>query len=271
MLTSLSMRILNRLSLRPSRHSIPHEFHTRWLDVNGCRCELFCLESSGHESNSMGGSDELHIVKFIGAAGRAENLSDLTLGGEHGRRGRIWVANPPGYGNSQGRATLQSQIETARAVYQSVREWTGKPPFLAGDSLGGAIAICLAAEVKSPGLIVRDPPPIRQLITTRFGQFGRFARYFAEQVPNEVDAMRAAPHCRIPAVFVSSRKDRIVPTTCQDELMAAYGGPLKKVMAHDAQHVAPLVNQELIRYRDALRWLVDRPSTNGKCESLTPA
>ena len=151
---------------------------------------------------------------------------------------------------------MKSQIQTARRLYQHVTNEIGHAPFLAGDSLGGAIAICLASEVATPGLIVRDPPPIRQLIKKRYRFFRRIAAWFARLVPEEVDAMAAAACCSAPAIFVSSRLDRIMPVACQDELMAAYGGPLRRVIAHKASHVGVLTESELMEYRKSLEWLL---------------
>ena len=250
----LLQRLLDRISLRPSRHVIEHDLQTTWLDVDGCRCEVFQLDVEAAQSD--GPIHDVNIVKFVGSGGRAENLTPLTLGGLKNVRAKIWVANPPGYGRSQGPATLTSQIQTARRLYQYVKNETGSAPILAGDSLGGAIAICLASEVATPGLIVRDPPPIRQLILKRYRFFKRIAAYFAGLVPDEVDAMAAAARCNVPAIFVSSRLDRIVPVECQDELMAAYGGPMRKVIARDAFHCGPLTVEELAEYRSSLEWLL---------------
>ena len=251
----LFRRLLDRISLRPTCHVIDHGLHSTWIDVDGFRCETFRLDVYP----AAGNTDpvwNVEVVKFVGSSGRGENLSPIIFAGMGNVRGRIWVANPPGYGRSEGPATLLSQIRTARRIYDHVREEIGQPPFLAGDSLGGAIAICLASEVATPGLVVRDPPPIRQLIRKRYRYVRRIADCFAQMVPDEVDAMAAAARCTAPAVFVSSRLDKIVPVECQDDLMAVYGGPHRRVIAHEASHVGTLTAAEQEEYQRSLRWLL---------------
>ena len=252
---SLPRRLLDRMSLRPTRHVIDHDLDSTWIDVDGFRCEAFRLDVYPSPDNTVAVLD-VNVLKFVGSSGRAENLTPMTFGGLGSIRGKIWVANPPGYGRSGGPATLLSQIRTARRIYEHVSDEIGEPPFLAGDSLGGAIAICLASEVATPGIIVRDPPPIPQLIRNRYRYFRRVAEYFARLVPDEVDAMAAASRCTTRAVFVSSRLDRIVPVECQDALVSAYGGPLRRIMAHEAFHVGVMSASELAEYRSSLQWLL---------------
>ena len=109
-------RLLDRISLRPTRHVIEHDLHTTWIDVDGYRCEVFRLDIQP-VNGCPDPVHEVHIVKFVGSGGRAENLTPMTLGGLGNVRGKIWVANPPGYGDSQGPATLKSQIQTVRRLY----------------------------------------------------------------------------------------------------------------------------------------------------------
>ena len=199
----------------------------------------------------------MNVIKFLGAAGRAENVSThpFEVWPEH--RGHIWVANPPGYGRSTGRASLRSAYETAQQVYQLVTKDSTVRPFLTGSSFGGTVAIGIASQNPVRGLLVRDMPNIRGLILKRHRHFPRIAKAFADRVPDPLEVLKAAANCHVPALFVSSRKDRIVPAEFHDEIFNAYAGPKKMVRLEEADHMDPISDSEWPEYEQALYWLYD--------------
>ncbi len=203
-------------------------------------------------------SAQLNVIKCVGSSGRAENISDHPFDYWTEFEGSLWIANPPGYGRSTGRASLASQLPTAQAVYGWVREHTAADRCLiTGNSLGGTVAICLAAREECVGLIVRDLPDIRALIRYRYGKFGRAAMAFAQRVPESLDVQTAARQCHVPAIFISSRSDRMVPPKCQDEVINAYAGPKRVVPVAGADHMDPLNRTAEKEYLRALQWLGD--------------
>ncbi len=243
-------RLLDRISLRPTRYPIETDGLCRErLSVAECTVDLFALavERDG---------PEWHVLKFVGSSGRAENLTEHPFDAWSATSGRIYVANPPGYGSSPGRASLAGHLATARALYAWYqRRHPGQVPLLMGNSLGGAVALQLASESPCRGIIVRDSPHLPAVIRTRYRFAPRLAGWFATQAEQQMDTLSAACRSEVPALFISSRKDRIVPPECQDELMAAYGGPKRIVHAPSADHMQPLGAEASREYLAALAWL----------------
>ncbi len=246
--------LLDRLALKPTRNSIRCDsLQSSWIEVGEEKCELFERQIAPQSTRPM-----INIIKFLGAAGRAENVTEHPFDVWPENRGHAWVANPPGYGNSSGRASLRTSYSTAQAVYEKVREKAEGIPVLSGNSLGGAVAIGIASRNPVRGILVRDMPNIRRLIMERHGRFRRIASAFADRVPAELDVMQTAAKCSVPAVFVSSRKDRIVPPFIHDEIFEQYAGPKRMVHLEQADHM-DLVSgkEEAASYTAALMWLYE--------------
>ncbi len=243
-------RLLDRISLRPTRHAIPAAgLGQEPLPLAEGAAELFTLSVPREGA-------EWHVLKFVGSSGRAENVTEHPFDAWPGESGSIYVANPPGYGRSPGRASLAGHLATARALYAWFsRRHPGQVPLLMGNSLGGAVALQLASEVPCRGIIVRDSPHLPAVIRSRYRFAPRLAGWFADQAASQLDALSAARQCEVPALFLSSRQDRIVPPACQDELMDAYAGPKRIVPLADADHMQPLQSEEVQQYLAALNWL----------------
>ena len=226
---------------------------------NGCklaRTKSRCFSGRAPPKTDGTKAARLTVIKCVGSSGRAENVSDHPFDCWTEFEGSVWIANPPGYGQSAGRASLASQLPTAQAVYDRARQQAAAERCLiTGNSLGGTVAICLAARVACVGVIVRDMPDIRGLIQQRYGRWGRAASIFAERVPDSLDLPAAASQCHVPAIFVSSRSDRMVPPVCQDRVIEAYAGPKRVVQVVDADHMDPLHRAAESEYLSALQWL----------------
>jgi pimeloyl-ACP methyl ester carboxylesterase len=171
----------------------------------------------------------------------------------------LWSVNPPGYGGSSGTASLLHVPACAEAVLAELRaEAGGRPIAVTGSSLGCVSALYLAARHPVAGLILRNPPPLREVILARFKwrtlRLG--ARLIARQIPAELDAVRNAAAARVPAVFVMARRDRVVPPPCQQQIVDAYQGPHRVLPLADADHHTPLTDAEAEQYRGLLVWLV---------------
>lgn len=207
-----------------------------------------------------------HVVKFLGAAGRAENVSMHPFDVWSHRQGTITVANPPGFGRSPGRPRLDDLVELGQAVTLKVSQgFPLEPILLSGNSLGGAVAICSAARliqtgVRPAGLMVRDAPSLRDVIWQRYGWKLSWhpVRLVARSVPASLDVARAARDCDIPAVIVTSLRDRIVPPAAQRIWIDQYAGPIRLIELPDAGHDEPMGLAAASQYREALTWLEDQ-------------
>lgn len=173
--------------------------------------------------------------------------------------GEVWAPNPPGYGGSTGRASLSTFADAAQTVYRELeREAAGRPIIVTGNSLGTSTALHLAATNESvAALVLRNPPPLRELIAWRFGwkTLGMGPLLVGSRIPPQLDSIANAARVRFPAVFVMSLADRIVPVPLQRRIIDAYAGPKRVVELAGADHAFELTDDQQREYAAALRWL----------------
>lgn len=249
--------LLDRVALSPTRNPIEGEsLSSSWIPSSGSQVELFERRLDPVRESDP---SRINVIKFLGAGGRAENVSQHPFDTWPTHSGRIWVANPPGYGQSPGRASLRSAFETGCSVYEHVRSRSPSSslPFLSGNSLGGTVAICVASRFPVCGMVVRDMPDISGVIHHRYSAFPRLAEMVSNCIPSDLEILDAARSCQVPAVFVSSRRDRIVPAVVQDRVIAEYAGPKRIICLPEADHMAPLSGKEFSQYAHAMQWLYD--------------
>jgi pimeloyl-ACP methyl ester carboxylesterase len=142
------------------------------------------------------------------------------------------MVNYPGYGGSTGPADLAAIPPAALAVYDHVAKLAGgKPIFLAGNSLGTTAALYVAASRPTAGLILQNPPALRNLILTRFGWWNLWllAGPIALQVPKDLDSPTNAAKVTAPAVFVLADDDTLVVPANQRKTVNAYAGPKRVI------------------------------------------
>lgn len=176
---------------------------------------------------------QAYVLAMTGNAGRAEfevqNARDLF--GSHAVE--IWSLNPPGYGQSSGRASLDGLVPAALATFDAIAaRANGKPIYVYGNSMGGAVALAVAARRPCSGLIARNPPPLRPLILKRHGWWNLWllAIPVALSIPSDLSAMDNARTATCRMIFVQADRDEIIPTSYQDAIFEAYGGPKQKIM-----------------------------------------
>ena len=175
--------------------------------------------------------------------------------------GEVWSPNPPGYGGSAGRPSVRALAPAGRAVFEEMRRVAGgRPMIVTGNSLGTAIALHLAAECADvpnfAGLVLRNPPPLAQLIWGKFGwrSLG-LSLGVARQIPPTLDSVANAARSRQPCVFLCAGCDRVVPPRFQQLIVTSYAGPKHVVSIPSADHVFVLQEPQLTQYGAALSWL----------------
>jgi uncharacterized protein len=249
--------LADRLILRPSRHPLDVAGKTR-------RAIPFAggtLECWTHRTGAAEREPDVFVLKYPGAGGRAERATDHPLGGWPDWCGEIWAVNPPGYGGSPGPATLQTLVAVARAAWEEVqRAAAGRPILVAGSSLGAAAALAAAAHGPVAGLLLRNPPPMREVVRGRFGGRGWrwFTEWIARQIPEPLSAIANARQATAPAVFVVSGRDRTVPPHYQQLIIDAYAGEKQVLRLAEADHHSPLTAVEQREYQTLLGWLRGR-------------
>jgi pimeloyl-ACP methyl ester carboxylesterase len=255
-------RLADRLVLCPSRGRIdvPHKTR-RTIVAGGHEIEIWIEQSI---PGGVTTSPELFVLKFNGAGGRAERATAHPFDFWADLPGEVWSPNPPGFGGSEGPPSLKWLAAVGRDVFEAVRaEAAGRPIVISGNSLGTATALHVAAafadEASLVGLILRNPPPLSHLIARKFGMRSLgLSLLVARQIPPELDSIANAAQCRVPAVFLCSGRDRIVPPWSQKLVIDAYAGEKRVVGVPDADHVFEFQQAELEEYGRALGWLRER-------------
>ena len=201
---------------------------------------------------------DLFVLKFSGTAARAERATYHPLDYWSDLRSEIWAVNPPGYGGSNGRASVAKLASSGLAAYQQMAKVAaGRPIIVMGDSLGTITSLYLAANYPVDGIILRNPPPLRQLVFGRYGWWNLWlgSGIIAACVPQNICSLRNAASCTAPAVFVSSRMDRTVPRYYHQKVIRAYAGPKKILRLRNADHRSRIRGSDQAQYVQLLDWL----------------
>ncbi len=157
---------------------------------------------------------QAYVLEFTGNATRAEQVFPEALRRWGNHPVEVWVVNYPGYGRSVGPPRIGQIPDAALVAYDSLRHRAGKAPiFITGNSLGTAVALYVATQRPCAGLVLQNPPPLRELLMGKYGWFDLWlvAGPLAAQVPNEFDSISNAEKLRGPVVFMSGQADELVP------------------------------------------------------------
>jgi hypothetical protein len=194
-----------------------------FLNVKGRQVECWVARSAaaaGHEPKG-------YVLFFVGQGDRADRyVADEAYSWD--KPVEIWGMNYPGSGGSQGPAQIVRVGPSALAVYDAVKQIAGnRPIFVYGWSLGTTVALCVAAARPVDGVILINPPPLRQLIIGEYGwwNFGLISNYIAGEIPPDLDSIANASRATAPAVLLSAGNDETVPPKYQQMVIGAYAGP----------------------------------------------
>jgi pimeloyl-ACP methyl ester carboxylesterase len=180
-----------------------------------------------------------YVLQFIGNADRAEYAALRAADQWDTHPVEVWAVNYPAFGGSTGPVSMKGSAAASLAAYDALRaRAAGRPIFLSGVSLGTAAALHVASVRPVGGLVLHNPPPLRQLILGRFGWWNLWllAAPVACQVPSEFDSLTNARRVIAPAVFVLAAADEIVPPTYQRQVVDAYAGEKRLVNLAGANH-----------------------------------
>lgn len=250
--------LADRIILCPSTHKLPAKGKFPLAIPFECgSVEVWSQRSVDCSTDDV----RLFILKFGGTGGRGERATSHPADCWPSLPSEVWAINPPGYGSSTGPATLGRLVLAAEAVLSEMRGIAdGRPILLTGNSLGAATVLHLAARHPVAGIMLRNPPPLRQLIVRRHGWWNLWlpAMAVARQVPTELDSIRNAAACQTPAIVITSGRDTIVPAWLQRSVVRAYAGEKKVLTIADGGHAAPIPEQQEREYLTHLEWLVGR-------------
>jgi hypothetical protein len=198
------------------------------------------------------------VLVFVGNASRAEYEAEVTAEQWRNLPVEIWGVNYPGYGGSADAAKMKNLAPCAVAAYDALsRQSNGRPIFVSGNSIGTTAGLYLAAHRPVAGLVLKNPPPLRQLVLGNYGWWNLWlaAGPFVLQIPRELDSLSNARLIEAPAVFLLADRDTTVPPKYQQKVVSAYGGPHRVVNLKNADHNSSVEGTSLGDLRTQLDWL----------------
>ena len=265
-LNRISAALADRLILSPTRHWIAAPEKSRIHLAHGeSHIELWAQRSAGEQGAVPGP----FVLKFPGTGSRAEDAESLALRCWKDRDVTLWSVNPPGYGNSGGRASLHNIPTMALAAVGRMREVAeGRPIVAEGFSLGCVAALFLAARGEVYGLLLRNPPPLHEVVRhrTRRWSLGLLPALISRGIPPSIDSIRNAAACSVPALFVTALRDPVVPAVCQRRIVDAYAGAYRVLEQPEGEHATPLSALEMARLKRSAAWLLD--SVQRRCDAV---
>lgn len=210
------------------------------------------------------GNPDLYVLRFYGNADRAERWPAEEAEMWNDRAVEIWGVNYPGFGGSTGPARLSKIGSAALAAFDELRRHAADIPIVPfGTSIGATAALHVAANRPVVGLILQNPPPLREMILRRFGWWNLWllAGPVALQIPKDLDSIANAKAIHAPAIFLLAEKDEVVAPRYHRLVVGAYAGEKRVISLRGAYHNDPIEGTALADLNDALGWLLAKASS----------
>jgi len=171
--------------------------------------------------------------------GNGENLETMRQAGlftDLGRNGAAVLAiDYPGYGRSPGTPSEAANLAAAEAAWNwMLQHRNGRPPIIAGWSLGAAVAAQLAAK--------RRDDAVGVMLLSAWDRLDAVARLHFPSwmvsvlLSERYDSAAAAAHIAAPALLIHGDRDDIIPIDLGRHLFAALPGPKQWVEVQGAGH-----------------------------------
>jgi uncharacterized protein len=207
------------------------------------------------------GAVEIYVLRFYGNADRADRWAAADAEMWNDRAVEVWAMNYPGFGGSSGPARPSRIGPAALAAFDELKRHAVDRPIVPfGTSIGATAALYIAARRPVAGLILHNPPPLREMILRRFGWWNLWllAGPLALQIPKDLDSISNANRTHAPAIFLLAEKDEVVPPRYHQLVADAYAGEKRVIILRNAYHNTPLEEAGLVDlYRD-LDWLLPK-------------
>jgi len=212
------------------------------------------------------GRADLFILRFYGNADRADRWVAAEAEMWNDRAVEIWGMNYPGFGRSTGPARLSKIGPAALAAFDELKRNAGARPIVPfGASIGTAAALHVAASRPGEiaGLILHNPPPLREMILRHFGWWNLWllAGPVALQIPRDLDSIANARKSRAPAIFLLAEKDEMVAPRFHHLVIDAYAGEKRTIVLRGAYHNDPIEGAALAELNEALDWILTHQSS----------
>jgi len=209
------------------------------------------------------GDAEIYILRFYGNADRADRWAAADADMWNDRAVEIWGMNYPGFGDSTGPARLSKIGPATLIAFDELKSHAAdRPVVVFGASIGATAALHVGAARASriAGLILHNPPPLREMILRRFGWWNLWllAGPIALQIPNDLDSILDANLLHAPAIFLLAEKDEVVPPRYHKLVVNAYAGEKREIPLPGAYHNDPVEGPALAELNGALDWMLSK-------------
>jgi hypothetical protein len=222
--------------------------------------ELEIWTAQSRRAKQQGGAD-IFILRFYGNADRADRWAAAEAEMWSDRAVEIWGMNYPGFGGSTGPARLARIGPAALAAFDELKKYADNRPIVPyGASIGATAALHIAAHRPVAGLILHNPPPLREMILRRFGWWNLWllAGPVALQIPRDLDSIANARAIRAPAIFLLAERDEVVAPRFHRLVVNACAGEKRVIALHGAYHNDPIEGTALADLNRALDWMLTR-------------
>ncbi len=222
--------------------------------------ELELWTALSHRAQQNGRVDT-YVLRFYGNADRAEYWVAEEAEAWNDRAVEVWGMNYPGFGGSTGPARLARIGPAAVTAFDELKRHTTEQPIvLFGASLGTAAALHVAAHRPVAGLILQNPPPLRQMILRQFGWWNLWllAGPLSLQIPRNLDSIANSKAVHAPAIFLLAEKDEVVAPRYHRLVVNAYAGEKRVISLPGAYHNTPIEGAGLVDFYNALDWLLPK-------------
>jgi len=200
-----------------------------------------------------------YVLFFVGKGDRADRWITAVAGAWRNKPVEVWGLNYPGSGEStDGTPRLKTAADEALFLFDHVNALArGKPVFVHAGSFGTAIGLCVSAARPVAGMVLQNPPPLKQLIMGNYGWWNLWliAGPVAMQIPQELDSIENARKSKAPAVFVLAGRDTLVTPEYQRKVVDAYAGQKQVISMPAAEHNDPLTREASEQFEKDLNWL----------------
>jgi hypothetical protein len=220
--------------------------------------ELWTARSQLAQRN---GRPDVYVLRFYGNADRAERWVAAEAEAWNSRAVEIWGMNYPGFGGSTGPARLNRIGPAALKAFDQLQSNAGAHPIvLFGASIGTAPALHVAANRPVAGLILHNPPALRQMILRQFGWWNLWllAGPVALKIPRDLDSIANSKAIHAPAIFLLAEQDEVVASRYQRLVVDAYAGEKRVIALRGAHHNSPIEGAGLADLYSALDWLLPK-------------
>jgi hypothetical protein len=252
-------RLPDHLILFPTTGPIDaHRAVRKTVRFENGQLELWTAKS---QLAQQSGHSDVYVLRFYGNADRADRWVSAEADSWNERAVEVWGMNYPGFGGSTGPAKLARIGPAALTAFDALQSETGKRPIvLFGASLGTTAALHVAAHRTVAGLILHNPPALRQMILRQFGWWNLWllAGPLALEIPRDLDSVANSKAVHKPAIFLLAEKDEVVAPRYQHLVVDAYAGEKRVIPLRGANHNTPIEGVELADLHHALDWLLPR-------------